>query len=60
MCYRFVMSNPAVHVCLMAPGNPKQFTQNLAEIRQGPLAEDDMSFMRSFGDFVRGRGQYFM
>jgi predicted aldo/keto reductase-like oxidoreductase len=60
MCYRFVMSNPAVHVCLMAPGNETQLTRNLAEIRQGPLAEDDMQFMRSFGDFVHGRKQYFM
>ena len=60
MCYRFVMSNPAVHVCLMAPSNQKQFENNLAEIRQGPLAEEDMSFMRLFGDFVHGKQQYFM
>jgi aryl-alcohol dehydrogenase-like predicted oxidoreductase len=49
MCYRFVMSNPAVHVCLMAPGNLKQFEENLAEIRLGPLADHEMNFMRSFG-----------
>ena len=60
MCYRFVMSNPAVNVCIMAPSNEQQLTRNLAEIRQGPLAEEDMSFMRSFGDFVGGRRQYFM
>jgi aryl-alcohol dehydrogenase-like predicted oxidoreductase len=60
MCYRFVLSNPAVHVCLMAPGNLKQFEQNLAEIRQGPLHEDDMRFMRNFGALVYGRKQYFM
>jgi aryl-alcohol dehydrogenase-like predicted oxidoreductase len=55
MCYRFVMSNPAVHVCLMAPGNLKQFEQNLSEIRLGPLHEEDMQFMRSFGAAVGGR-----
>lgn len=60
MCYRFVMSNPAVHVCLMAPANLKQFERNLAEIRGGPLAEDDAQFMRRFGDIVHGRQQYFM
>jgi aryl-alcohol dehydrogenase-like predicted oxidoreductase len=54
MCYRFVMSNPAVHVCLMAPGNLKQFEQNLAEIRRGPLKEDEMDFMRNFGEMVGG------
>jgi aryl-alcohol dehydrogenase-like predicted oxidoreductase len=60
MCYRFVLSNPAVHVCLMAPGNRKQFEQNLAEIRQGPLPADEMQFMRDFGDVVHGKKQYFM
>lgn len=55
MCYRFVMSNPAVNVCLMAPANLRQFQQNLAEIRQGPLSDDDMKFMRDYGDVVYGR-----
>jgi hypothetical protein len=60
MCYRFVMSNPAVNVCITAPGNETQFARNLAEIRRGPLNEEDVSLMHSFGDFVRGRRQYFM
>lgn len=60
MCYRFVVSNPAVNVCLMAPGNLRQFEQNLAEIRQGPLVEDDMQFMRSFGDIIYRQQKYFM
>jgi len=59
MCYRFVLSNPAVHACIMAPGNLGQFEQNLAEIRRGPLAEDDMLFMRSFGDFVHRQHRSF-
>jgi len=54
MCYRFVLSNPAVHVCMMAPTNLKQFEQNLAGIRQGPLPGDEMQFMRSFGAMVHG------
>jgi aryl-alcohol dehydrogenase-like predicted oxidoreductase len=60
MCYRFVLSNPAVHVCLMAPRSLKQFDQNLAEIRQGPMQEEDLLFLRSFGDLVCGRKQYSM
>ena len=55
MCYRFVLSNPAVDVCMMAPGNLKQFEENLREIRLGPLHEEDMQFMRSFGAAVGGR-----
>ena len=54
MCYRFVLTNPAVHVCLMAPSNQRQLESNLEEIRRGPLVEDDMEFMRRFGDAVHG------
>ena len=52
MCYHFVLSNPAVHVCMMAPSSLPQFEANMAEIRQGPLSEEDMVFMRQFGDSV--------
>ncbi len=60
MCYRFVLSNPAVDVCLTAPSNLKQFEANLAEVRRGPLADQEMLFMRQFGDVVYGRYKYFM
>jgi len=53
MCYRFALSNPSVQVCLMAPRNLRQFEENLAEIRRGPLDEGEMQFMRDFGDAVR-------
>ncbi len=49
MCYRFVLSHPGVNVALMAPGNLREFQDNLAEIRRGPLDEDEMMFMREFG-----------
>jgi aryl-alcohol dehydrogenase-like predicted oxidoreductase len=55
MCYRFVLSNRAVDVCLMAPGNLQQFQENLAEIRRGPLDYGDMEFMRAFGDRLAGQ-----
>ncbi len=60
MCYRFVLSNPNVHVCLMAPSNLKQLEANLQDVRRGPLAEDEMSLMREFGDEVYRRYKYFM
>lgn len=52
MCYRFVLSNPNVHVCLTAPWNMKQLVENLDGVRGGPLLEDEMTFMRRFGDRV--------
>jgi aryl-alcohol dehydrogenase-like predicted oxidoreductase len=60
MCYRFVLSNQAVDVCLTAPSNLKQFEANLAEVRRGPLDAEDMQFMRDFGDVVYRRYKYFM
>ena len=44
----------------MAPSNLRQFDANLAEIRRGALAEEDMQFLRSFGDEVYRRYKYFM
>lgn len=55
MCYRFVLSNPHVDVCMTAPTNARQLRDNLAAIRRGPLEEDEMAFMREFGDAVYRR-----
>ena len=60
MAYRFVLSNPHVHVCLTAPGNVRQLEENLAAVRQGPLSEEEMRFMRQFGDAVHARKKWFM
>jgi aryl-alcohol dehydrogenase-like predicted oxidoreductase len=60
MCYRFVLSNPAVDVALMAPSNMRHFDQNMEELRKGPLDPEEMKFMRAFGDVVYGRHKYFM
>lgn len=59
-CYRFVLSNPNVDVCLMAPSNEKQLMENLSALREGPLSEDDMAFMRKFGDVVHEKKKWFM
>lgn len=58
MCYRFVLSAPAVNVCLMAPRSVGEFASNLAEIRRGPLDEEEMAYLRSFGDMVYSRPRY--
>ncbi len=59
-CYRFVLSNPNVHVALMAPANEKQLLNNLSEVRRGPLPEDEISFMRRFGACVHDHAGWFM
>jgi predicted aldo/keto reductase-like oxidoreductase len=60
MCYRFVLSNPHVHVCLTAPRNEKELLENLAAARQGPLDQEEMEFMRKFGDVVHAKAGWFM
>ncbi|MEE9165013.1 MAG: aldo/keto reductase, partial [Nitrospinota bacterium] len=52
MCYRFVLSNPYVHVCLTAPSNLKQLEENLSALQKGALCKEELEFMRKFGDAV--------
>jgi predicted aldo/keto reductase-like oxidoreductase len=60
MCYRFVLSNPNVDVCMNAPSNLKHLEENLAALREGPLSPEDMDFMRKFGDAVHERHKRFL
>jgi aryl-alcohol dehydrogenase-like predicted oxidoreductase len=59
-CYRFVLSNPHVDVCLTAPSNAEHLEANLAAVRAGPLSDADMAFMRDFGDAVHRTAGWFM
>jgi aryl-alcohol dehydrogenase-like predicted oxidoreductase len=59
-CYRFVLSNPNVDVCLTAPSNIRQLEENLTALRDGPLSDDEMAFMRKFGDTVHQTHKQFM
>lgn len=60
MCYRFVLGNPHVDVCLNAPRNIKQLRENLKSLEKGPLTDEEMRFMREFGDVVHNQKKYFM
>jgi len=59
-CYRFVLSSPHVHICMVAPTNIRQFNQNLKEIRRGPLSDEDLDFICRFGDRVHHQKKWFM
>ena len=60
MCYRFVLSNPNVHVCLTAPSNENQLVENLEALSRGPLNDEEMQFVKQYGDAVYNRQQWFM
>jgi aryl-alcohol dehydrogenase-like predicted oxidoreductase len=51
-CYRFVLSNPAVDVCLTGPSTGKHVEDALGAIELGPMSEDELTWMRRVGDFI--------
>lgn len=53
-CYRFVLSNPAVDICLMGPKSMDEFDQGIRALKEGPLNEDEMQRIRHIGDHVHG------
>lgn len=53
-CYRFCLSNPHVDIVLSGPRTVSELRENLSAVEAGPLAPDDMAFMRDFGRAVRG------
>jgi aryl-alcohol dehydrogenase-like predicted oxidoreductase len=59
-CYRFVLSNPHVDVCLTAPRNERELEENLAAVRLGALPINETGFLRAYGDAVHRRAGWFM
>jgi aryl-alcohol dehydrogenase-like predicted oxidoreductase len=49
-----------VDVCLTAPSNAEQLEANLAAVRAGPLSDDDLAYLRDFGDAVHRTAGWFM
>jgi len=55
LCYRFVLTNPNVHVVLTGPQNREQLSKNMDAIRQGPLELDEMNWIRQYGQLVKSK-----
>ena len=51
-CYRFVLSNPAVDVCMTGPSNAAQADDALRAIELGPMSQDELAWMRRVGDYI--------
>jgi predicted aldo/keto reductase-like oxidoreductase len=54
-CYRFVLSNPAVDVCMSGAKTVDQMRENLSILDGGPMSEEELARMRLIGDFVYGK-----
>jgi len=55
LCYRFVLTNPKVHVVLTGPQNREQLSLNMDAIKQGPLEPDEMNWIRQYGQLVKSK-----
>jgi predicted aldo/keto reductase-like oxidoreductase len=53
-CYRFVLSNPAIDVCMSGARTIEQMRENLAVLESGPMSEDELARMRRIGAHVHG------
>jgi len=51
-CYRFVLSNPHVNVCLSGPKTREQMQENLETLKLGPLDEEEMKRIRAIGAYI--------
>lgn len=51
-CYRFVLSNPNVNVCITGPSNACQMEENLSALAGGPLSDEEMARVKHIGDHI--------
>lgn len=54
-CYRFVLSNPAVDVCMCGARTQEMMRENLETLDSGPLSSEEMERIRRIGDHVYGK-----
>ena len=54
-CYRFVLSNPDVDVCMTGLSSAEQTEHALAALRRGPMSADELAWMRRVGDGIYGK-----
>ena len=55
LCYRFVLSNPHVHLVLTGPKNREQLRQNFQAIQQGKLNPKEYDWIKQYGKIVRSQ-----
>ena len=54
-CYRFVLSNPAVDVCMTGARTLEMMRENLETLDSGPLSGEEMERIRRIGDHLYGK-----
>jgi len=58
LCYRFVLSNPHVHLVLTGPKNREQLMMNFRAIQQGVLTPQEFDWIRQYGKLIRSKRKF--
>jgi aryl-alcohol dehydrogenase-like predicted oxidoreductase len=53
-CYRYVLSNPHVDLCMSGPNSIEQLDEAMKEVQKGPLSEEEMARIKKIGDHIYG------
>ena len=56
-CYRFVLSNPAVDVCMTGARTLDMMRENLETLDSGPLTPEEMERIRRVGNHIYGKAR---
>jgi len=51
-CYRFVLTQPDVDVCLTGPATAQHVDEALEALRRGPMTAEELEWMRRVGRAV--------
>lgn len=51
-CYRFVLSNPAVDVCLTGPKTREHVEEAIRALERGPMSQEEIAWMRRVGQAI--------
>lgn len=58
LCYRFVLSNPHVHLVLTGPKNKEQLMMNFRAMQQGALTPEELNWIRQYGKLIRSKKRF--
>ncbi len=54
-CYRFVLSNPAIDVCMTGPASEQHVRESLTALDLGPISEEELARMRRIGQAIHAK-----
>ena len=58
LCYRFVLSNPNIHLVLTGPKNRAQLMSNFGAMEQGALSQEELDWIRQYGQQIRSKKKF--